>query len=54
MKVKRIVADIGVSDPAAAKRFYQDILGLDMYSQRPKLRIGWYLQLQNSRPCCTF
>jgi catechol 2,3-dioxygenase-like lactoylglutathione lyase family enzyme len=30
MKVKRIVADIRVTDPSAAKRFYQDILGLDV------------------------
>jgi len=30
MKVKRIVADIGVLDPSAAKRFYQDILGLEL------------------------
>jgi catechol 2,3-dioxygenase-like lactoylglutathione lyase family enzyme len=30
MKVKRIVADIACPDPAAAKRFYQDILGLDI------------------------
>lgn len=25
MKVKRIVADVRVSDPGAAKRFYQDL-----------------------------
>jgi catechol 2,3-dioxygenase-like lactoylglutathione lyase family enzyme len=30
MKVKRIVADISTPDPAAAKRFYQDVLGLDL------------------------
>ena len=30
MKVKRIVANLCVSDPAAARRFYQDILGLDV------------------------
>lgn len=30
MKVKRIVADIATQDPAAAKRFYHDILGLDV------------------------
>ena len=29
MKVKRIVANIETTDVAAAKRFYQDILGLD-------------------------
>jgi catechol 2,3-dioxygenase-like lactoylglutathione lyase family enzyme len=36
MKVKRIVADVGVQDPAAAKRFYQDILGLDVL-----MDMGW-------------
>ena len=36
MKVKRIVADIGVSDPAAAGRFYRDILGLDVL-----MDMGW-------------
>lgn len=30
MKVKRIVANIAVEDVAAAKNFYQDILGLDI------------------------
>lgn len=30
MKVNRIVANIAVKDVAAAKRFYQDILGLDI------------------------
>src|ERR1700704_1216746 len=30
MKVKRIVADIATSDVAAAKRFYQDVLGLEL------------------------
>ncbi len=36
MKVKRIVADIAVSDPGAAKRFYQEILGLDIL-----MDMGW-------------
>jgi catechol 2,3-dioxygenase-like lactoylglutathione lyase family enzyme len=36
MKVRRIVADVGVPDPAAAKRFYQDILGLDVV-----MDMGW-------------
>jgi catechol 2,3-dioxygenase-like lactoylglutathione lyase family enzyme len=36
MKVKRIVADIGVPDPAAAKRFYEDILGLEVL-----MDMGW-------------
>jgi catechol 2,3-dioxygenase-like lactoylglutathione lyase family enzyme len=30
MKVKRIVTDIGTADPKAARRFYQDVLGLEV------------------------
>jgi catechol 2,3-dioxygenase-like lactoylglutathione lyase family enzyme len=30
MKVKRIVANVDTHDVAAAKRFYQDVLGLDL------------------------
>ena len=30
MKVKRIVANIATQDIARAKRFYQDVLGLDL------------------------
>jgi catechol 2,3-dioxygenase-like lactoylglutathione lyase family enzyme len=36
MKVKRIVTDIAAADPAAAKRFYQDVLGLE-----PLMDLGW-------------
>lgn len=36
MKVKRVVANLGVSDPAEAKRFYQDLLGLDLL-----MDMGW-------------
>jgi len=36
MKVKRIVADIGTTDVPAAKRFYQDVLGLDVL-----MDMGW-------------
>jgi|SRR6187402_2797833 len=36
MKVLRIVADVSVRDPAAAKRFYGDILGLDAL-----MDMGW-------------
>jgi catechol 2,3-dioxygenase-like lactoylglutathione lyase family enzyme len=36
MKVKRIVTNIGVSDPAAAARFYHDILGLEVL-----MDMGW-------------
>jgi len=32
MKVKRIVANVGVSDPAAARHLYQDVLGLEIRS----------------------
>jgi catechol 2,3-dioxygenase-like lactoylglutathione lyase family enzyme len=30
MKVKRVVANINTNDPAQAKRFYKDVLGLDL------------------------
>ncbi|MBZ9845636.1 VOC family protein [Mesorhizobium sp. CA5] len=36
MKVERIVANIATSDIAAAKRFYQDVLGLDLL-----MDMGW-------------
>jgi catechol 2,3-dioxygenase-like lactoylglutathione lyase family enzyme len=36
MKVKRIVANIATQDLAAAKRFYQDVLGLDLM-----MDLGW-------------
>jgi catechol 2,3-dioxygenase-like lactoylglutathione lyase family enzyme len=36
MKVKRIVANLAVSDPARAKQFYQDVLGLDVL-----MDMGW-------------
>ena len=36
MKVTRIVADVNATDTAAAKRFYKDILGLDVL-----MDIGW-------------
>jgi catechol 2,3-dioxygenase-like lactoylglutathione lyase family enzyme len=36
MNVKRIVANVDVEDPAAAKSFYQDILGLDVL-----MDMGW-------------
>jgi catechol 2,3-dioxygenase-like lactoylglutathione lyase family enzyme len=36
MKVRRIVADIRVQDPTAAKRFYHAILGLDVL-----MDMGW-------------
>lgn len=36
MKVRRIVANIETQDAAAAKRFYQDVLGLDLLMDQ-----GW-------------
>jgi catechol 2,3-dioxygenase-like lactoylglutathione lyase family enzyme len=36
MKVKRIVANIDTQDIAAAKRFYQDVLGLEVL-----MDLGW-------------
>ena len=45
MKVKRIVANAGVSDPAAAKRFYQDILGLDVL-----MDMGWIATYGSPEP----
>jgi catechol 2,3-dioxygenase-like lactoylglutathione lyase family enzyme len=36
MKVRRIVANFQVSDPAAGKRFYEDLLGLDVL-----MDMGW-------------
>ncbi|RWA63344.1 VOC family protein [Mesorhizobium sp.] len=36
MKVKRIVANIATQDTAAAKHFYQDVLGLDVL-----MDLGW-------------
>ena len=36
MTVRRIVANIGPQDAAAAKRFYQDVLGLDVLMDQ-----GW-------------
>ena len=36
MKVRRIVANIEARDVAAARRFYQDVLGLDLL-----MDLGW-------------
>ncbi|WJI37273.1 MULTISPECIES: VOC family protein [Mesorhizobium] len=36
MKVRRMVANIATQDIAAAKRFYQDVLGLDVL-----MDLGW-------------
>ena len=36
MRVKRIVANVEAQNPAAAKRFYQDVLGLELL-----MDLGW-------------
>jgi catechol 2,3-dioxygenase-like lactoylglutathione lyase family enzyme len=40
MTVRRIVANIGTQDAAAVKRFYQDVLGLDVLMDQ-----GWIVTL---------
>lgn len=44
MKVKRIVANVAAPDPSAAKRFYQDIFGLDVL-----MDMGWIATYGSSR-----
>jgi hypothetical protein len=43
MKVKRIVANVATSDPAPARRFYQDVLGLGVL-----MDMGWIVTLGSS------
>lgn len=43
MKVKRIVANIDTRDTAAARRFYQDVLGLDVLMDH-----GWIVTYGSS------
>lgn len=43
MKVKRIVANIAVKKPAAAKRFYEKILGLEVLMDH-----GWIATFGNN------
>ena len=38
MKIRRIVANIPVTDPAAADAFYRDVLGLDLVMDHGWLR----------------
>ena len=38
MKVKRLVANVETADPAQARLFYQDVLGLDLL-----MNLGWIL-----------
>ena len=44
MQVTRIVANIAAADVAAARRFYQDILGLDVL-----MDLGWIATYGSSR-----
>ena len=44
MNVKRIVSNIAAADPFAAKRFYQDILGLDVL-----MDMGWIVTYGSSK-----
>jgi catechol 2,3-dioxygenase-like lactoylglutathione lyase family enzyme len=44
MRVRRIVANIAAEDVSAAKRFYQDILGLDLL-----MDLGWILTYGSSQ-----
>jgi catechol 2,3-dioxygenase-like lactoylglutathione lyase family enzyme len=44
MEVKRIVADIAAPDPAAARSFYGDLLGLDLL-----MDFGWILTFGSSQ-----
>ncbi|WP_445505085.1 VOC family protein [Microvirga sp. G4-2] len=45
MRVKRIVANISTSDIAAAKRFYEDSLGLECL-----MDLGWIVTYGNGEP----
>lgn len=45
MKVRRIVANIGTPDPAEAKRFYGDVLGLDL-----RMDMGWIATYGSDEP----
>jgi catechol 2,3-dioxygenase-like lactoylglutathione lyase family enzyme len=40
MKVLRIVADLAVADPGAAKAFYRDLFGLDLL-----MDLGWIVTM---------
>lgn len=46
-KVKRIVANVEAQDLAAAKRFYQDVLGLDLLMDH-----GWIATYGSNEPMC--
>lgn len=45
VKVKRIVANIATQDVAAAKRFYGDVLGLDLLMDH-----GWFATYGSKQP----
>lgn len=44
MKVKRVVANVGTSQPDLARRFYRDVLGLDVL-----MDMGWIATYGSSR-----
>lgn len=46
MKVERIVANVAATDVAAAKRFYGDILGLDVV-----MDMGWIATYGSDEKC---
>lgn len=65
MTVMRIVANIATGDIAAVKRFYHDVLGLDVLmnhgwiatygsSQKMDVEISLPLRAAPARPCRTF
>lgn len=47
MRVKRIVANIATADPAAARAFYGDILGLDVAMDH-----GWIVTFVSPESSC--
>lgn len=64
MKVLRIVTNVGATTPAAAKRFYRDVLGLDVLmdmgwietygsSETMTVQISFMSQGAQAHPCQT-
>ncbi|MGH6892753.1 MAG: VOC family protein [Dongiaceae bacterium] len=49
MKVKRIIANIDTQDIAAAKRIYQDVLGLDLLMDHGRLMDHGWIATYGSR-----
>jgi catechol 2,3-dioxygenase-like lactoylglutathione lyase family enzyme len=59
MKVNRIVANVASQNPAAAKRFYEDVLGLELlmdldwiatYGSRQRMDVQISFMSQGPRP----